>query len=111
MNTGDFNKRITFLRFTETTNDEGFEIKEWLPVATVWSAVKTVQGREFYQAGAVQADRTARFVIRYSKRMKLILRNDLRISYGGRTFEIESIINDDERNVTFTIVTKEVGIK
>ncbi|MCY8898116.1 phage head closure protein [Bacillus spizizenii] len=111
VNIGSFNKRITFLQYANTTNDEGFEIEGWTPVATVWSAVKTLQGREYIAAATIQAERTTRFIIRYSKRMKALLNNKMRVKYDGREFEIESIINDNEANVTFTIIAKEVDVK
>ncbi|MDJ1631035.1 phage head closure protein [Bacillus velezensis] len=111
MKTGDFNRRISILSPETATNEEGFTIETWEIVAEVWAAVKTTQGREFYRAAAVQAERKPRFVIRFSKRMKSLLCNDLRIGYDGRQFEITSVINDNEANVTFTIATEEIGIK
>lgn len=111
INIGSFNKRVTFLDYGNTTNDEGFEIDGWTKVATVWAAVKTLQGREYIAAATIQAERTTRFIIRYSKRMKELLNNRMRIKYDGREFEIKSIINDNEANVTFTIITKEVDVK
>ncbi|MEC3841567.1 phage head closure protein [Bacillus amyloliquefaciens] len=115
MKTGDFNRRISILSPETSTNEEGFTIETWEIVAEVWAAVKTTQGREFYAAAAVQAERKPRFVIRFSKRMKSLLcndmRNDMRIGYDGRQFEITSVINDNEANVTFTIATEEIGIK
>ncbi|MEC1690364.1 phage head closure protein [Bacillus mojavensis] len=111
VNIGSLDKRITFLQYGNTTNDEGFEIDGWTPVATVWSAVKTLQGREYIAAATIQAERTTRFIIRYSKRMKSLLNNKMRVKYDGREFEIDSFINDNEANVTFTIIAKEVGVK
>ncbi|MED4787492.1 phage head closure protein [Bacillus atrophaeus] len=111
VNIGSLNKRISFLDYTETTNDEGFEINGWTKVATVWAAVKTLQGREYIAAATIQAERTTRFIIRYSKRMESVLNNKMRVKYHGREFEIKSIINDNEANVTFTIIGEEVDVK
>lgn len=111
VNIGSLNKRITFLQYANTTNDEGFEIDGWTPVVTVWAAVKTLQGREYIAAATIQAERTTRFIIRYSKRMNSLLNNKMRVKYGGREFEIKSIINDNEANVTFTIIGEEVNVK
>ncbi|WEY95772.1 phage head closure protein [Bacillus subtilis] len=111
VNIGSLNKRITFLQYGNTTNDEGFEIDGWTEVATVWAAVKTLQGREYIAAATIQAERTTRFIIRYSKRMNSLLNNKMRVKYGGREFEIKSIINDNEANVTFTIIGEEVNVK
>jgi SPP1 family predicted phage head-tail adaptor len=109
MNPGKFNARITFQRDLnkdqEVTNENGFPVENWTDVKTVWAMIKTVQGREYYQAAAVQAENTVRFVIRYTKGIT----NDMRIVYEGRVFEIIAPpINDDERNITLTIIAKEV---
>lgn len=100
-----FNRQITFQSFNETENELGDIIKSWVNVKTVWSMVKTVQGREFIQAAAVQGENTTRFVIRYTTGIT----NDMRINYKGRIFEISAPpINDDEANITLTIITKEL---
>jgi SPP1 family predicted phage head-tail adaptor len=112
MKTSDYRQRITFLERLENAKDkDGYRIPEdkaWKSVKTVWAAIKTIQGREFYQAATIQAERTTRFVIRYSKSMEALLNNKMRVQYKNRIFEIESIINDNEANVTFTIMTSEV---
>nr|MDH3082571.1 head-tail adaptor protein [Bacillus subtilis] len=43
--------------------------------------------------------------------MNSSLNNKMRVKYGGREFEIKSIINDNEANVTFTIIGEEVNVK
>lgn len=113
MKARDFDKRIELSKFTENVDEEGFPKKEWKSVLSVWAAVKTLQGREYNQAAAIQAERTARFVVRYSKKAKDLLYNrgtDLRIHFDGRVFDIQSVVNDNEQNTTFTIVTKEVDV-
>ncbi|WP_031405272.1 phage head closure protein [Geobacillus vulcani] len=104
MNPGLFRHRITFQSFSETTNENGFPVQDWTDVKTVWAMIKTLQGREYYQAATTQNENTIRFVIRYATGIN----PDMRIKYKGRMFEILSVINDDERNVTMTIVAKEV---
>jgi SPP1 family predicted phage head-tail adaptor len=105
MNPGLFRHRITFQSFIETTNENGFPVQDWTDVKTVWAMIKTVSGREYYQAASVQAENTVRFIIRYTKGIT----NDMRIVYDGRVFEIIAPpINDDERNITLTIIAKEV---
>lgn len=105
MNPAKMNKRITFQEYVSGTDADGFPIEAWQDVKTVWAMVKTMQGREFYQAAAVQAENTSRFVIRYTTGIN----SSMRIKYGERIFEISAPpINDDEKNVTMTIIAKEV---
>jgi SPP1 family predicted phage head-tail adaptor len=68
--------------------------------------IKTIKGREYYQAASVQAENEMRFVVRYSKSLEQV-DNKYRIKYKGRYFDIQSIMNDDELNKTFTIIVKE----
>lgn len=108
MNPGLFNKRITFQLFNPDAKDsDGFPLpddQKWTDFKTVWAMVKTLQGREYFAAAAVQAENTVRFIVRYIKGLD----TSMRISYNSRTFSIESIINDDEANKTLTIIAKEV---
>lgn len=109
MNPAKLNKRITFQIFDPDAKDpDGFPLqpdKQWIDSKSVWAMVKTMQGREFFQAAAVQAENTTRFVIRYTTDIN----NKMRIKYGARIFEIIAPpINDDEANKTLTIIAKEV---
>jgi SPP1 family predicted phage head-tail adaptor len=104
MNPGLFRHRITFQEFIETTNENGFPVQEWIDVKTAWAMIKTLQGREYYEAATTQNENNVRFVIRYTSGIN----PDMRIKYKDRAFEILSVINDDERNITLTIIAKEV---
>ncbi|MBE3570988.1 MAG: phage head closure protein [Bacillales bacterium] len=105
MNPSRLRHRITFQKFVSGTDQDGFPTESWEDVKTVWSMVKTIQGREYYAAAAVQAENTVRFVVRYTKEID----SSMRIVYKGRIFEIVAPpINDDEANKTLTIIAKEV---
>lgn len=104
MNPGLFRHRITFQESVETTNENGFPVQDWTDVKTVWAMIKTLQGREYYEAATTQNENTVRFVIRYTSGIN----PDMRIKYKDRKFEILSVINDDEQNITLTIIAKEV---
>jgi SPP1 family predicted phage head-tail adaptor len=104
-NSGSFRHRITFQEHITGTDDDGFAIDEWRDVKSSWAMIKTIQGREYYQAASVQAENTTRFVIRYT----IGIDNRMRIKYGERIFDIAAPpINDDEKNSTLTIIAKEV---
>lgn len=103
-----FRHRITFQKYDEdATNENGFPLEEsqrWTDVKTVWAMIKTLQGREYYEAATTQNENAVRFVTRYTSGIN----PDMRIKYKDRTFEILSVINDDELNKTLTIIAKEV---
>ena len=102
--TNQFKHQITIQQQVEEQNENGFIINEWQDRHHLWAAIKTLRGREYYEAATTQNENTVRFVVRYTAGIT----PDMRIQYKGRTFEILSVINDDERHVTMTIVAKEV---
>jgi SPP1 family predicted phage head-tail adaptor len=103
MNPGLFRHRITLLKMVVTEDEIGQQIEEWQPFRTCWAAIKTVSGREYFAAASVQAERTYRFIIRYTPGIN----ETMRIDYQGRKFDIQSVLNDDERRKTLTIIATE----
>jgi SPP1 family predicted phage head-tail adaptor len=104
MNPGKLRHRITFQSLIELEDELGQQIgEEWVDVKSVWSMVKTLQGREYFAAAATQAEKTVRFVIRYTTGVD----ETMRILYKGKPYEIIAPpINDDEVNKTITIIAR-----
>jgi len=111
MNPARLDKRITFFGEVEGQDENGYPSTETRDIETVWAMVKTLQGKEFYQAAATQNENTLRFVVRYRKALYQAINEDMKIRMDDRIFEIASIINDNEQNVTLTIVVKELRTK
>ncbi|MFS1511751.1 phage head closure protein [Chengkuizengella sp. SCS-71B] len=111
MNPGQLNQRITIQKFDENAmNDNGFPLpdddpKTWTDVKTVWAMIKTMKGKEFYQAASVHAENTVRFVIRYTRDE---INTKMRVKLKEHYYDIESVTNDDMKNKTLTIIAKEV---
>lgn len=103
MNPAHFKHQITIFEEVEIEDDDGFKTKLPVDVCKIWSAIKTVSGREYYSAAAIQHENTYRFIIRYREGID----PRMMINYKGRIFDIESILNDDERHKTLTIIAKE----
>jgi len=107
-NSGSFRNKITIQSFNpDAVDSDGFPLpaeQQWKDLKTVWAAIKTLKGKEYYEAASVQAETTTRFIIRYTQGLD----TSMRILYKNRIFDIQSLINDDEKNVTLTIITKEV---
>lgn len=105
MNPGKLNKRITFQRKSSGKDSDGFELPEaYKDVVSVWAGAKTISGREYYQAAAVQNEKKVRWIIRYREG----LTEDMRVKFKTRIFEIKAILDDDELKKTLTIVCEEV---
>jgi SPP1 family predicted phage head-tail adaptor len=104
VNPSQLRNRITFQEYGEVSDADGFPVDLWNDVVSVWSAIKTPKGKEFYQANADQNSISYRFIIRYRKG----LHPDMRVMYDGRFFEIEAILPDDELKKTLTVIAKEM---
>lgn len=110
LNSGNFRHRIIFQHKVKNAVDgDGFKIPEkeapYIDLFSDWAMNKTVSGREYVQAAAVQNERIVRWIIRYREDIT----EDMRIKYGNhRYFNIETILPDDELKKTLTIVCKEV---
>jgi SPP1 family predicted phage head-tail adaptor len=108
MNPAKFNKRIIFQQPPKSKNENGFPSIEWTNVKTVWAKIKTNQGKskglEFNVAGSVYNESDIRFICRYTSGIT----PQMRIIYNSRIFNILGVVNDDEKNVTLTIICKEV---
>lgn len=105
MNPGKLNKRITIQqKIASQTDEEGNPIEKWEDVVTVWAAVKPLRGREFWQAASVNAENTIRVEIRYRKGIT----NNMRILYGNRLLDINSVIDVEEKHCDIHLMCREV---
>lgn len=102
-----FNSRLTFLKGdSEETDSGGYGNDGFSDYYSCFCEVFTLQGREYYEAAAVQAESNIRFVIRFTKKE---LDSDMRVRFKGRIFEIVApIINDGYKNETMTVICREV---
>lgn len=105
LNAAEFSKKIKLRAQTEDSVDsEGYSIPGEVIEIPVWAKIKTLQSKEYFDAKATQSENTTVFVIRYRKDIN----EDMKIIFKDRVFEIISLINDDEKNITHTIIGREV---
>jgi len=105
LNAAELNKKIKLRSKTgDTVDSDGYNIPGEIVEIPVWAKIKTLQSKEYFDAKAVQSENTTVFVIRYRKDMN----EDMVILFKDRQFEIISLINDDEKNITYTIIGREV---
>ena len=105
MNPGELRHRITFRKLTTSTNENGFQIEEWVDVKTVWAAVSNLHGREYFEAAAIQRENTVKFTIRYLKGLDA----SMQILFQGKPYNITSIDNIKYKNELMEIKALEVG--
>lgn len=104
MDIGNLKHRVTFQRFTTVVNDNGFEEEAWVDFKTVWAAITNLHGREYFEAAAVQAEKTVKFTIRFTKDID----ESMRIMFQGKQYNIASIDNIKYANKFIEIKAMEV---
>ena len=105
MNIGKLRHRITLLRQVNEVNDYGASTQTWKRVATVWADVRPLSGREYFSAQQVQSEVTTQIWLRYIEGIK----PTMKVKFGKREFEILSVLNAQERDVSLQLMCKETG--
>lgn len=98
------NKRVTFLNPPGVIGKDGWPSTDWTDFVTVWAEVKTNTGARLFNSDATQWQDKKVIGIRYRDDIKA----EMRVKINGKTHEIDSLTNDDERNQWLTIIVKEV---
>ena len=90
---GQMRHRVTIESLAKTPDGAGGSTLAWSTVATVWAKVTPVSGGERYQSMRVEADVSHTIITRY----RSDIAPDDRVSFDGRTMQIKSVINIEER--------------
>lgn len=102
-NPGRLNKRITFYNPPgEVVN--GWPSTEWTKYKSLWAEVKTQKGNRHFNSDATQWIGKRLIGLRYRND----IHSNMRIEISGVMYEIESLVDDDERGQWMTIIAKEV---
>src|SRR5690606_24006417 len=100
---GQLRHRITIQAATETNTSGSLSIS-WSDLATVWAAVEPLSGREYFAVQQSQNVVSTRIRIRH----RADVTPQMRVSWDGRIFEIESIINDPTNAREVQLMCREV---
>lgn len=95
MRSGKLRKRVYLQQPCGVANDYGEPVVTWVTYATVWADIEPLSGRDQILAQQSSSPHTYKITIRYIKHIN----GSHRILYGTRIFEINSVINWEERNV------------
>lgn len=101
----ELNKRVTLQIPAKAPDGMGGFTVTWTDAATVWAAVWPVNATETIQAGKVGLTVTHRVRIRY----RSVVKAGWRISFGGRYFNIVSIIDPNTAHRWLDILCREAA--
>jgi len=104
MRSGNLKHKVNFEAYTETENDFGEVIEGYSVFKTVYASIVPISGKEYFASKQVNAEVSHKIECRY---FAGVLPN-MRIVYGTRIFNIESVINIREANKTLQIMCTEV---
>jgi SPP1 family predicted phage head-tail adaptor len=91
-------------RGTQRTTS-GVPVPDWRTVDTVYMAIEPVRGREYANANRQIADVTHMIWMRYNPDVTVTPAN--RLKFGARIFDVEAVLNEEERNYLLRIEAKE----
>lgn len=104
INPGEFRHIITFQEMEERKNSLGEMTKVWIDRFSTRAAIYPISGKEFFTADMNNSEVSHKINIRY----RGDINTKMRIIFEGRVFNIESIINFQERNILIQIMAKEL---
>lgn len=105
MNPGKLRHRVTLQEYKEVLDQYGTPIDQgWQDVATIWASIEPIQGREYVLLQNTQSELTTRIRIRYRPEITPAMR----VLYGTRVFNIQSVIDPEERHIELQLLCKEV---
>ncbi|HXH05858.1 MAG TPA: phage head closure protein [Vicinamibacterales bacterium] len=104
---GRLRQLVTIERKTVTADPQGGRSETWTPIATdVWAEVTPLSGRELLQLQAQQVAVIVTHRVRIWYRAGLS--PQMRLRLGSRVFQIETIVDPDERHVELELLCAEV---
>lgn len=104
MRAGQYRHRVVIKDKTVSRDSYGEEDVTWNTVTTVWADIRPISGREYLEMSQAQADITHRVFIRH----RTGLEPTMRLYYGTRVLQIESIVRPEERKIGLELICKEL---
>ncbi len=102
-NAARLNKRVTFYN-PPGQIENGWPSQDWTLYKKLWAEVKSQKGYKVFNSDATQWKGKRIVGIRYRND----IHEEMRVEIAGKLYEIESLVNDDERNQWLTIIVTEV---
>lgn len=107
MRAGRLRRRVTVHYKVVVKDAYGAETITWTTLGTYWGAVEPLHGREFTDQKMDGAELTTRIVIRFQPGVT-IAPHTHRVTWSGHLYDIQSVVNVDERRRETQLICREV---
>lgn len=104
MRAGKLRHKIQILTITTTQDDYGAEIQSEVVYKEVFAEIKPISGGEKFLANQRYPEATTSIRFRYFDGLD----TNMRIAFGTRRFDIQNIVNTDEKNYEYFVIAKEI---
>lgn len=92
---GRYRHRVALQARATTKDSAGQQTNTYTTQATAWASVTPIRGREFFSASGEKSNITHRISMR--ARSDVALKPRDRILFGARIFDVESVLDINER--------------
>lgn len=96
--------RVEIQKLVIYEDEIGEQITEWETIAEVWASISPLRGKEYWAAAQVQSETTHEVIMRYPG---VEITPAHQLVFKGRTLNIQSVINVEERNRELQLLCKE----
>ena len=101
MKIGRMRYRIDVQEFSISKNANGFPVKTWNTVCSIWADVVPVSGKELLNSGQIISEVTHKIYIRYRDGIN----TDMRVKHEDKYYNIISVLGD-RRSGMLTLMVK-----
>lgn len=101
-----YTKKIEIQQYTETQDDIGNTVKEWITIFSPWAKIEeNATGKEYYEAAQINSENDVVFKTRYSRILEGKLTSELRVRYRDAYYDIKHIGGIEEHSPEVVIRT------
>ena len=104
MNIGEFKHRIKIVKPVIQINDNGFEVETYETYKTLWGKVTNLHCKEYFEAAAIQKEKTVKFIFRSLKGID----ENMKVEFNNKLYDINFIDNILYENKYMEIKAMEV---
>ncbi len=104
MRSGSLRNKINIEHAMNVKNSVGEQTKTWSIFAEVYAEAKPIRSTERFVSQRLQTEVNFQFRVRFLSGIE----HDMRVVYNERIFDIDSVLNVEERNKELIILASEV---